>query len=522
MALFAKRLMFIFIFILFPLGLAFDVNLIKPLTDGFHEGEYIGNIQTIRNYYSGISGFPLLIHGAMDYLPSLLAGEIASDDHLLVWTRFLNILAVALCWVLYLDLSRIILREQSEKIVWGLFFYLSFLWMAIATGTDPVSKQQAFLGTRDLFLILSLWGGTKAIYCRGVPNAYFYMIASGAFAGVSLYWSYDRGVLSATWIIIYALTLLCQRRPSAALTIVLAYASAVLFVSQIKFFGSLLENYNNIVYWIVNTGDVWFLAFKMKLSALPGALAMLVFSLVVIFHAIVRTIRQGGQKALPLVVGIIFVQLIFLSKMYSLPGFPTSYYFIWPSFLLLILTPPKSNTVSEINKNLVRLIDCVKGSAKTLNREDKLVLWGVGVLMLIMSSNSIVSGLSKAMQLAHPLPDEMIVDRKHYGVDVVSEQKIDCVFLWSNEGVFSLLLNKPYCTRFTYAVYISKSEEAHALDYLKSNPPGLIVYGSPLWSMSIYGRHMRDRLPAIDRFIHENYIFHDSGTGYVFATPKSH
>ena len=39
--------------------------------------------------------------------------------------------------------------------------------------------------------------------------------------------------------------------------------------------------------------------------------------------------------------------------------------------------------------------------------------------------------------------------------------------------------------------------------------------------MAIYGRSMQQRLPAIDRFINENYVFHKTASGYVFATPKT-
>ena len=127
-----------------------------------------------------------------------------------------------------------------------------------------------------------------------------------------------------------------------------------------------------------------------------------------------------------------------------------------------------------------------------------------------------------AIKLARPVSDQKLVDSKHYGYDVLADYEFECVFQWSNEGIFSLLSKKPYCTKYGYGIYISKVNEASALNELKKNPPGLIVYDSPYWSMKIYGRHMRDRLPAIDSFIKENYVFHNTGTGYVFATPKSY
>ena len=58
------------------------------------------------------------------------------------------------------------------------------------------------------------------------------------------------------------------------------------------------------------------------------------------------------------------------------------------------------------------------------------------------------------------------------------------------------------------------------LNEFQRNPPELIVYDSPWWSINIYDRHMRERLPLIDKFIQSNYIFHNEGQGYVFATIK--
>ncbi len=36
-------------------------------------------------------------------------------------------------------------------------------------------------------------------------------------------------------------------------------------------------------------------------------------------------------------------------------------------------------------------------------------------------------------------------------------------------------------------------------------PPAIVVFDTPFWSMNIYGRTMRDRLPAVDRYLRTNY-----------------
>lgn len=517
----ARRLIWLVLFVLLPLGLAFNVNLVAPLLDSFHEGEYLGNLQVLDNYHRNLSAFPVLIHGAMDYLPSMVARAIAGTDHVIVWTRFLNVLAVAVCWLLYLDLSRVILREKVEKQVWGVLFFILFVWMAVAAGDDPVRKQQAFLGTRDIFLVLSLWCGARALYSGAKSATYAGLAGAGAFAAMSLYWSYDRGILAAVSIICFAGTLLYQKKWAYTSALVSAYVAALLLVSEWNGAGSLAGNVINITYWIKNTGDVWFIPMRGKLLALPGALVMALFALSVMAHAVLATIKRDPQRNLPLVLSLLMIQLVFLTKLYSLPGFPNSYYFIWPAFLLLILVPPESTVVSGVNNALARLFAHTSQPAGALARNDKSVLLGALLLGLMLGANAIVSTLQTAWQLARPAADLKLADSKRFGLDVIAPKSFDCIFQWSNEGVFALLSKKPYCTNYTYAVYISKGAEAAALNELKNNPPSLIVYGTPFWSMSIYGRNMRERLPAIDRFIQENYVFHDTGSGYVFATLNS-
>lgn len=515
-----KKIIQVFVFLLLPLGLAFNVNLIAPLLDSFHEGEYLDNLLTLRSYYAGASGFPLLIHGAMDYLPTLLAAKIAGADHLLVWTRFFNVLAVTACWILYMDMARIVLREQSRRHVWTVIFLLLFIWMAAASGEDPIRKQQAFLGTRDVFLVLSLWVGVKAIHTGKASAAYLGLVAAGVFGSASLYWSYDRGILSIIWILALAAAFFYQKRLGYALAVLSSYAATLFAIAHTGLAGSLQENLDNIIYWTKNTGDVWFVQFHLKRYALPNALAMAMLALATIFHVVSRTLRQPLQKTLPLVLGLIMIQLVFLTKLYSLPSFPTNYYFIWPSFLLLVLVPPASRALDSINQSLDQLYANLEKFQGSWKREDKVAFWGVVLMAVLFCSNSAVSSVFTAAQLARPLADDKLIDRFHYGINAVPANSAHCVFQWSNEGVFALLLKKPYCTQYGYAVYIAKNREAAVLDEFKRNPPGLIVYDSPYWSMSIYKRSMQERLPAIDRFIHENYVFQDSGTGYVFATPK--
>ena len=82
-----------------------------------------------------------------------------------------------------------------------------------------------------------------------------------------------------------------------------------------------------------------------------------------------------------------------------------------------------------------------------------------------------------------------------------------CVFLWINEGVLSLLAEKPNCTRYTYGVYTAPDAEQKMLAQLKLDGPKYIVFDAAGENamVTVGGRHMASRLPAVARYIQETY-----------------
>lgn len=507
------------IFLVFPIALAFNVDIAIPITDSFHEGEYLGNFYSIKNYYISGLNFPILIHGAMDYIPALVASQILDGQHIIIWTRFFNVLSVAICWLVWLDLSRFTLKENEDKYAWNFFFIFIFFWMANSAGNDPVLKQQAFLGTRDLFLILSIWCGIKALGSVRLGFINPFIIMSGVFSAFCLYWSYDRGLIGAIWIAALFLTFVIKGHFRAATFIIIGYVATLFLISKIGLFGSFFENFNNIIYWTKNAGEVWFIPFKSKLPPLLGALAMVFFATIVISNSIFCIVNKTAKKFAPAIIGVIFIQLVFFSKLYRLPAFPTTYYYIWPSILLLILTPPKSFYISAVNSALEKIFNDATTINNKIKTGEKLFLTGVLSLTLILISNSLVTNAQKIRQLVKKSDNELI-NKVHYIGAGLGNYDYSCIFQWSNEGIFSFVLKKPFCSKYTYAVYISHEDEDKALVDLRNNPPRLIIYDSPYWSMSIFSRHMRDRLPKIDAFIRENYEFNTTQNGYIFATLK--
>lgn len=513
---------FSFFFFLLPVALVFNVDISTKIVDGFHEGEYLDNIHNIKMYYAGEIGFPLLIHGAMDYVPALVADFLGGGNYTVIFTRLINLLVVAACWIIWLDFFRLAAKKNDNNFFWAFFFFFVFIFLTLPSGNTPILKQQAFLGTRDIFLLLSIWCAVVYSSSHQVFKASAFLFFCGFFAGVSVFWSYDRGLIGIIFVAVLVLFNIYRRRFSYSAVLSFGVACAILIGSLCGLFGSAYDNLGNIHYWVKNTGDVWRMSLGQKIFALPGAIFMLIFALFVMFIALKAAIKNIEKDISQVLLALICIQLVFLTKLYSLPGFPTTYYFIWPSVLLLLLAAPQAKSISSINGSLIRLwLTTYKYVFGNYAKSPCPWFLTVSILLfLVFSSNTLVTIVKAAKEVALPTEDKNLIDFNHYGLDKVIASPASCIFQWSNEGVFSFYAGKPYCTKYGYGVYISSTYEASVLSELKSKPPEVIVYDSPFWSANIYGRRMQDRLPEIDNFIRDNYLFHKTSSGYVIATLK--
>ena len=69
-------------FIFLICNVLISTNLSESLGDAgtiYHEGELVGNYWHMLGYYRGTEKFPLLIHGAMDYWPSIAAANVFGE-----------------------------------------------------------------------------------------------------------------------------------------------------------------------------------------------------------------------------------------------------------------------------------------------------------------------------------------------------------------------------------------------------------------------------------------------------------
>ncbi len=139
---------------------AFSTQISHSIVDSlylFHEGEYVGLLWNMRSYLNGQVAFPLLIHGCMDYLPSMIAQYIYGDDRIIVGTRAINTVIVWVCWVLFLDICYQLTSKSNQRLFWMSVATILFLIISPKLNTQALMVQEAFINVRDLFLVITVW-----------------------------------------------------------------------------------------------------------------------------------------------------------------------------------------------------------------------------------------------------------------------------------------------------------------------------------------------------------------------------
>lgn len=486
------------------LGLAaFDYSIVQPVVDGFHEGEYLGTLWAIRSYLAGAAPFPLLVHGPMDFIPALLAGSIAGDHSVIVFTRFINTFLAAVAWILFLDMILISLRRNEHRYAAGILCCLLFLGMIVVIPPDTVEHQQAFLAIRDIFLIVALWCALRSISTASTISQYLFMLMAGTATAASLYWAYDRFLAGVVFAAAFAIVLLIQRAWRLLLALIVGGIAGLLLIPLFAPSGSLIENIDNLVYWMKFSGEVWHLSYAARAPTLPTALAMVVLLVIFTKQWHDNSSRNRGERSLGFSAGLLALQAFFLLKYLNLPRQPNNYYFVWPFILL-------ASTLTFRWPVLRSFDDAAKNCWDALRNERPRQQLGVVLvglcLLAVVTNNMLTTSLLNVCALSRPPADTDLLPKAARDVaNIPSLRAGGCVLLWSNEGVFATALHRPFCTHYMYPIYASRAHEADLLREISAAEPAIVIFNTPFWSMDIYGRNMRERLPAVNRYLQNNY-----------------
>lgn len=274
--------------------IAFSTNLTSVIVDHFHEGEYLGFVWHMRAYYNNLGEFPLLIHGAVDYLPSVIASFVYGDESIIVGTRQIGSIMLWLGWVLFLDLGYSLIPEFNQKKYWAAGFVAVFIALLPALGSDYLVMQGAIVGTRDFFLIVTIWAFAKYLTSTSKSAVYFFLWLTSFGTAASIFWCYDRGVMAVAFFGVIVSGCFFKKRIVEASYLVLCAVLSLILIEHSNVVGSIMSNIENIKYWVIHGAELWSFPVEKQLLPYIGGVIMVLFGISAISVAFLNRHDRAG------------------------------------------------------------------------------------------------------------------------------------------------------------------------------------------------------------------------------------
>lgn len=504
----SKDWLILFAFLAFSVFLVLQVDVGYQLADTFHEGEYVGLVWHMFSYYAGVASFPLVIHGAMDFLPSIFAKIIYGGDRIIVGTRIINSFIVIATWTFFLDFCWKLTKKSGKNAFWILIPVLLLLLASRHWGI-ALALHHAFIGPRDVFLIISLWAFISYKQCNGDAARIIYivtLISSGIFG---LYWSYDRGVMAALVTMVFAINILYRKKKNEILILLMASVVIISFLEYTKIVGSAWDLASNVLYWIQNSKEVWgnSILFPISLQALMLPATLLALMPLVLI-AVNNEYKLKINREVAIVVLLMVIELLMIKTIFNRAGLPRTSWGLWPLIAIFIYGVSRTKFGGfESENNSTKNTTSITGL--------QILVVAIPALSLTIAfSNffyaypnfSTFSAFKSNIKSPKLDTDLVSADVKNVSSKLALLQP-GCAFGWTNEGVIALLAHLPLCTKFNYAVHSTLNGQSTIIKQLVTDNPSAIVFSTPNWSIKIDEKHMKDRLPDVFSFIEKNYPY---------------
>jgi hypothetical protein len=503
-----KNNRYLYGFFIISFLVAFSTNINATLVDLFHEGEYVGYLWHMQDYYNGIAKFPLFVHGAIDYIPSIIASVIYGTDHVVIGTRIINVSIVCMQWFLFLDLCYCLYTRKTNNPYWAIAAVVIFLILSAPLRSLPLDVSSGFLGTRELFLFLSVWSFFKSNMSDSSLKSILFLIVGSISTSISIFWCYDRGLIAVLFFCIILLGTLVYKKLLNALYMIIFAVLSLILIEYSKIFGSVSENIYNINYWVKNTSAIN--PYLLDVAHFPGYFSLsILFSLSTIISFVTLKVHLRNRLELrqydTIIFGIIVIQFMLVKLILNRADLERSFGACWPSILLMFHVGPRLFALPEFklpnNFSLSSLIQSSNLSASHVAFKTSFFL-----LLLTLSLPTIWSYGLFAKKLLRPRPDvEMVSPEINKLCNVLNKVNNKLFFGWTNEGVIALMSGSRFVTNYPYVHYAAPDKEAEMIEELKKELPKAVVYDSSFWAMAIDGKKMSERFPKINNFILSNY-----------------
>lgn len=494
------------------------------LTDPFHDGEYFA---VAVNYFSlkPQSFQPLSIHGALDFIPALIARHWWGDERYFLPTAAIYVALNVAAAVMLLLITYQVCKNRP-------FPWIVLFGMAVAA--------PFFVGYRDLLLLASLY---CFLILSGKPRETGHiglLVVLGALIGFGMFWSFDRGI--ATVVCLGPAMLLMTWHNRINLVAGAVFGATVLLLG-LFFQGFSISGYLENLSVLLQTSGQWSYGWRLD-AVILTAFVMLINLGAIILAIRAYLISSIGREELARTLALLLLSVIMLKIGVNRADVEHVFNGLWAPLLLtlslarptftinrLILLAPliiaigaalsfKFHHVGFFLIASLMVYICVPHRDMGDFRTSHLLpVTLIGVCALAV----IYSGLKHFREgqyqwvthlISPPGNTEAVTQGVNWASQRLLQSQASCVFDLSNNGVINGLLNLPSCTRFTYPVYAAAQHEAELISALTHAAPSAIVYSSTFPSYSIDGKTMRERFKALDSYLTARYPREECADGY--------
>jgi hypothetical protein len=494
------------------------------LTDPFHDGEYFA---VAVNFFSlQPPGFhPLSIHGALDFIPALIARHWWGDEHYFLPTAAIYTALNIAAAVLLLLITYQVCKTRP------------FQWIVLVS---MVVAAPFFVGYRDLLLLASLYCFLVLSDKSRDPGHIGLLIMLGALIGFGMFWSFDRGI--ATVVCLGPAMLLMAWHNRTNLIAAVAFGVTVVGLG-LCFQGFSISGYLENLSVLLQTSGQWSYGWRMDAVILTAFVALINLGAIILaIRAYLISSIEGRDLAR--ILALLLLSAIMLKIGVNRADVEHVYNGLWAPLLLTLSLARTTFTISRLI--LLAPLIIVIGAALSFkfhhvgffliaclmvyicvpHRDlgDFRVSHLLTVILISASASAVIySGLKHFREgqyqwMTHVISPPANADAVTQGVNWASQRLLQsqasCVFDLSNNGVINGLLSLPSCTRFTYPVYAAAQHEAELISAITNAAPSAIVYSSTFPSYSIDGKTMRDRFQALDSYLTARYPREECADGY--------
>jgi hypothetical protein len=482
----------------------FHMPLDTPSIDPFHEGEYL--IYGTLTGDSLLDAPPVFIHGGINHIPPRIAAAACPKGHQIVCVRAINSVFIALTAAAYLGVLLLVTGVGTWRaFITGLPAMVTLI-VYNGGAENIVRLQQGAPSIRELFIVMMLiciallsrhaghftrWGRLSIVALLG------------AFAGLGLFWAYNRGLAAVILAAGGAGAFAVAWRDWRPLFWVVAGGVLGLAVaSAMNLYGAFGGNVSNVLYWMKNDRIFWLPRdINMLLNVVPGAI---VVTGLLVAGGLVAW-RQAGRGQLVeaiLPAALIGLIALYAVQIYARPDDVHISWVLWPAALLA------SDAIRELAEHPARPARPVSILIAAMVMSSALALYNIGAVASI-PKRWVNGTLANFVALGAPLPadHDLVSSGLREATDLLRARAPSCTYSFSNDGLFYAVSGVPPCSRFAYPVYVSPGYQTAIIAELDRNHPPIVLRQSEGWWNSIDGLGLEQRTQALAQWITTHYPY---------------